>query len=80
MIDAVTKKPLSVTAAGTYSSYIAVPLDQLKTVLGALDTNSIGYWVEDEVLSIDGKPEIAFINLADGSDPASVQLVLDSIP
>lgn len=80
MIDAVTKKRLCVTTAGTYCSYIAVPLDQLKTVLAVLDANSIGYWVEDEVLSIDGKPEIAFVNLADGSDPATVQLVLDSIP
>ena len=37
-------------------------------------------WVDEEVLSIDGKPEIAFINLEDQTDAAMVQRLLDTVP
>lgn len=80
MIDAVTQKRLRVTTAGTVSAYISVPLSQLNAVTALLDANRIGYWVDDEVLSIDEKPEVAFINLADASDSSNIQRILDSIP
>lgn len=80
MIDDVTQKRLRVTTAGTVSGYIAVPLSQLNAVTALLDASRVGYWVDDEVLSIDEKPEVAFINLADASDSANIQRILDSIP
>lgn len=80
MIDAVTQKRLCVSTDDPFAPCIVVPVDRLNTVLAALDANDISYWLDEEVLSVDGKPEVAFVNLADGSDPASAQRVLDGIP
>ena len=81
MIDVTTSKALSVsTDAEGGPSYIVVPVTQLSEVRTLLDTNRVSYWVDEEALSLDGKPEIAFINLDYPGDPAMVQRLLDSIP
>lgn len=80
MIDNITKKPLRVTDPGNTAGYIVVPFVQLDRVKSLLDANKVAYWVDEEALSIDGKPEVIFINLSHRSDPAMVQELLDTIP
>jgi hypothetical protein len=80
MIDTTTREPLQVSTDGGEWSYITLPLMHLDEVRALLDANKVSYAVDDEVLSLDGKPEVAFISLRRGTDPAMVQSLLDSIP
>ncbi|MEX2138078.1 MAG: hypothetical protein WD894_02370 [Pirellulales bacterium] len=80
MIDTTTDKPLYVSTDGGAGPYIMVPVVQLEGVTALLDSNKIPYWADEEVISLDGKPEVAVINLEHGSDPEKVQDLLDSIP
>lgn len=80
MIDTTTHMRLSVSADGGAGPYIMVPVTQLEKVIALLDTNKCSYWVDEEVISLDGKPEVAVVNLSRGSDPEWIQHVLDSIP
>ena len=57
-----------------------MPFAQLEQVTSLLDENAISYWVDDEALSVDGKPEVIFVNFSAQTDPAAVQRLLDSIP
>ena len=79
MIDTTTHKPLTVSAEAVDWPYIMLPLMHLDTVTAVLDANKVSYWVDEEVLSFDGKPEVAFVNLRRGTDPAMVQSLLDSL-
>ncbi len=80
MIDTTTRKRLRVSTDGEAGSYIMVPVEQLNQVRTLLDANKVSYWVDEEAISLDGKPEIAVINLDLRSEPATVQRLLDSIP
>jgi hypothetical protein len=80
MIDTTTRQPLLVSTDGEAGPYIMVPVTQLDTVTALLDANKVSYWVDEEAISLDGKPEITVINLGHRSDPATVQRLLDSIP
>ncbi len=80
MIDTRTRKRLHVSTDGEAGSYIMVPVEQLNQVRTLLDANKVSYWVDEEAISLDGKPEIAVINLDLRSEPATVQRLLDSIP
>jgi len=79
MIDTTTRQPLHVSTDGGAAPYITVPVTQLEKVRALLEANKVSYWVDDEVLSLDGKPEVAIINLGHGSSPAVVQSLLNSI-
>lgn len=80
MIDTITRKPVTVHSEGESGPYIMVVMDQLETVRKLLDQNRIRYWVDEDAISLDGKPEITFINLGKGSDPGRVQQILDQVP
>ena len=80
MIDTTTRQPLYVSTDGDAGPYIMLPVAQLDKVRGLLDANKIPYWVDEEAISLDGKPEVAVINLGHGSNPATVQRFLDTIP
>jgi len=80
MIDTTTRQPLSVSTDGDAGPYIMVPVAQLDKVTALLEANKIPHWVDDEAISLDGKPEVAVINLGHGSNPATVQRLFDSIP
>ena len=80
MIDTSTDKPLYVSTDGEAGPYIMVPVMQLERVRTLLDTDKTPYWVDEEAISLDGKPEITVINLGRGTDPINVQRLLDSIP
>ena len=80
MIDTTTCQPLYVSTDGDAGPYIIVPLAQLDKLKALLDAKKIPYWVDEEAISLDGKPEVAVINLGRGNNPATVQSLLDSIP
>ncbi|HWE95882.1 MAG TPA: hypothetical protein VG269_18105 [Tepidisphaeraceae bacterium] len=80
MIDTSTREPLHVSTDGDAGPYIMVPEAQLTQVRTVLEKNKVGHWVDEEVISIDGEPEVAIINLGRGTNPAAVQKLLDSIP
>ena len=80
MIDTTTDKPLYVSTDGDAVPYIMVPVVQLERIRALLDANKVRYWVDEEAISLDGKPEITVINLGGRSDPEPIQHLLDSIP
>lgn len=80
MIDTTTRQPLSVSTDGDAGPYIIVPVAQLDKVRAVIEANKVPHWVDDEAISLDGKPEVIVINLGHGCNPATVQILLDSIP
>jgi hypothetical protein len=80
MLDITTRKPLYVSTDGDAGPYIMVPVDLLERVKTILDADGIRYWVDEEAITLDDQPEIAVINLGHGSDPATIQRLLDSVP
>ena len=79
MTNAATKKPLRVSTDGKAGPYIMVPVSQLDEVRRLLDSRRIGYWVEENAVSLDGAPEVTVMNLGRGGDAAAVQALLDSV-
>jgi hypothetical protein len=80
VIDTVHRKPIKVETNWGVEPYIDVPLEQLNEVRALLDANQVSYWVDEEVLSIDGGPEIALVTLDEHTDAAMVQRLLDGVP
>jgi hypothetical protein len=79
VIDATTKKPLHVSTDGTAGPYITLPFSQLTEVRHLLDSHGIRYWVEEDVISFNGAPEEAVIDLGRGANAGAVQAILDSV-
>ena len=79
MTDVVTKKRLYVSTDGTAGPYIMVPLDQLDEVRQLLDQHHIRYSVDEDAISLNGKPYVTVIDLGRGADAAAVQTILDSV-
>lgn len=80
MTDQTTKRRLAVSGGGTAAAYIMVPLSQLDAVQKLLDAHQVSYWPDELAISLDGEPEVVFINLGRGADPDKVQQFLDSAP
>jgi hypothetical protein len=78
MIDSETRQPIRVSADGTAGPYIMVSAVQLDRVRKLLEDHQIVYWVDHMVVSVDGRPAVAVINLRRGSDPRQVQALLDA--
>ena len=79
MIDVMTEKPLSVSTDGTVGPYIMVPFSQLGDLRRLLDSHSVRYWVDENVISLNGGPEVALVNLGRGADATRLQAILDSV-
>jgi hypothetical protein len=77
MIDATTHKPLTVLAGGEAGPYIMVPVQQLDAIRRLLDAHDVRYWVDEQAISINGKPYVTVINLARQTDGSAVQRLLD---
>lgn len=75
--DAQTQEPVVVSNDGDAGAYIMVVLGQLDRVTAVLREDGIGFWVNEEAISLNGKPEIAVINFGRGVDAARVQQILD---
>jgi hypothetical protein len=77
MTDAETHGRVVVSTDGEAGAYIMVVLGQLNRVTGVLRDNGVPFWIDEDAISLDGKPEIAVINLGRGADAATVQRMLD---
>ncbi len=80
MIDAMTRKRLYVSTDGGAGPYIMVPFPQLADVRQVLDHHGIRYAVEEDVISLDGAPEVAVIDLGRAANADAVQAILDTVP
>jgi hypothetical protein len=80
MIDSVRKKPIRIEMGGNAPADFSLPFQQLDQVRALFDANNIKYWVDEEVLSIDDGPEIAFVTISRNSDPELAQQLLDGVP
>ncbi len=79
MIDVMTRKRLHVSTDGGAGPYIMLPFAQLADLRKALDHHGIRYSVEEDVISLDGAPEIAVIDLGRDADVSSIQAILDTV-
>ena len=79
MTDATTHKHLRVATDGTAGPYIIVPVNQLAEVKRLLEANRIRHWIEENVVSLDGAPFTAVINLGRNGDAAAAQALLDTV-
>ncbi len=79
MIDAITRNPLRVSTDGTAGPYIMVPVSQLDEVRQLLEKNRIRCWVEEDVISLNGAPEVAVVNLGPVADVTAIQAILDKV-
>jgi hypothetical protein len=79
MIDTTTNKPLRVWPDEKVGPYIEVVASQLEEVKRLLEKNGIRYSVEEDIISLNGGPYIATINLRRGTDPNAVQAILDGV-
>jgi len=78
MIDCTTKDPLYVSSDGDAGSYIMVPVEQIEDVRRLLDADDVSYWVDEDAISLNGKPEVTIVNLGSAAAPKRVQDILDS--
>lgn len=78
MIDSSTKKPVDVSTGGDAGPYIMIPVQQVEDIRVLLDAHNIPYWVDEDAISVDGKPAITVVNFSRGVDRAAVQDILDS--
>lgn len=79
MTDTITKKRFRVSGDGTAGPYLMVPLLQLKEVQRLLDSHQISYWVDENAISLDGQPAVAFINFGRAVEGKRIQAILDSV-
>ena len=79
MSDTVTRNTLSVSTNGAAAPYIRVPVSQLDDIRQLLEKNNIHYRVHENVISLNGGPEIAVVDFGRGADIDAVRRVLDSV-
>ncbi len=77
MIDALTKKPLTVINPAPTWPYLRVAVSQLTDIRRVLEINAISHEVSEHFISIDGGPEVAKIKLGRTPDVAAIQKILD---
>lgn len=77
MIDSMTKKPIRVSTDGTAGPYVMVPVDQLEELRRVLDAGGVRYTIDEDVISLDGEPEVAVVDLGRAADAEAVQRLLD---
>ncbi|HEX4792372.1 MAG TPA: hypothetical protein VH370_01185 [Humisphaera sp.] len=78
MTDSTTQQRLRVSTDGTAGPFIDVPVSQIDEVKRILDERQIRYWVEENVISLNGGPYIAVVNLGREGDAQLVQALLDN--
>jgi hypothetical protein len=79
MTDTTTNKRLSLAGNKEVGFYLMVPLQQLVEVRKLLDEHEINYWVEENAISINGRPAIAFVIFGLKTEKETVEQILDSV-
>ena len=77
MIDTITGTRLQVSTEAETGPYIKLPVSRLDEVRQRLDRKGIPYWVNSLAITLEGEPEITFINFSRYVDAARVQTILD---
>jgi len=78
MIDSMNQARIVLSSDGTAGPCIMVPLDQLETVKSMLRENQVSFWVDANVISLNGQPEIAVVNLGRRESAEHIQRLLDA--
>ena len=78
MTDATTQQRLRVSTDGTAGPYITVLVSQLEDIKALLSRHRVPHWVDENAISLDGKPEITVINLGRNANASAIQNLLDS--
>lgn len=79
MLDTQTHGTIRISTDGDAGPYIMVPVSQLDKLRTLLTVRGISHWVESGAISLDGRPEIAIVNLGRGADVARIQALLDQV-
>lgn len=79
MKDVMTKQQLYVSTDGTAGPYIMVPETQMEELCRLLDMHGVGYLVDEDVISLNGEPEVGIVNLGRDGDAEAVQKILDLV-
>ena len=77
MNDLTTKQPLHVSTNSAARPYIRLPVSQVNGVRQLLDEHGIAYSVDNYAISLDGAPEVTYIDLGRDGDAKRVQQLLD---
>jgi hypothetical protein len=75
-----TKTPLRVSSDGTAGPYVMVPVSELEGIKKLLNEHKVGYWVDENAISLNGEPEVSVINLGQGADAQRIQRLLNGTP
>lgn len=79
MIDTATQKPIRVSSESPSGPYITLSVNVLDRVHKLLQENGISHWIDHQLISFDGRPAEAIINIHKKSDPHQVQALLDAV-
>ncbi len=79
MIDQITSRRVTLREGGTAGPYIIVSLEQLGSVESILMDHQIRYWLDESSLSVNGGPEVIFVNLGREHTTAEVQPFFDAV-
>ena len=79
MIDAITQERIVIYNEAINSPYIMVAHAQLDQVTDILKAHAVPHWVNEDVISLDGEPAVAVINLGRLANVAEVQNLLDEL-
>lgn len=79
MTNSTNQGPIIVSSGGDAGAHISLPLDQLEAVKSMLREFQVPFWVDVHVVSVNGSPEYAFVNLERDLSEAETQRVLDAV-
>ncbi len=79
MIDALTQRRILIYGHDTFRPHFMIREEQLPVVTAVLQDHDVVHWVDEETISYDIQPPIAFVYVSRGADLDAVQRLLDSI-
>jgi len=79
MIDAATNQTLNVQARAAGWSTLRLLEDQLSEVCQVLDANGFRYRIDQNIISLNGGPQMTQIHFGQEIDVAAIQKALDGI-
>jgi len=80
MTDVTTNQPLRVEDEGGAGPYLMLPAMQLGVLTRLLECHRVSFWVDENLVSLDGEPETAFVEFGRRGDTATLRKILDSAP
>jgi hypothetical protein len=78
MTDTTTQKSIRVEPVTAGGALIDVSESQLPAVVQVLDAHQVQYWVHNQMMSINGSPYMALVQISRREDPRAVQALLDA--